>query len=142
MIIPDSESGSEARLPCLRCSTEGQMRVGQSVLRDELRWYESTRCDSCGLRAEADGIGFPPEYIREQILATSGQWKLVLKDVKSIPGTVKVLTGQLSFNTKQALSVLRADGDVTVYNGTNAEATWLAGLLEKVGETPLLLCIN
>lgn len=127
---------SEVLFPCPRCGTEGQLHVGQSVFREELRWYESVSCDQCGLRTEADGIGFPPAGIRERIISMNGHWKLELTNVKSIPTVAKVLREHLSLGAKEVLAILQAQSDGGIYRGTKAEALWLSNLLEKAGEAP------
>jgi len=126
----------ETLFPCPRCGAEAQLRIGQSAFRGELRWYESLNCQQCGLRTEADGIGFPPAEIREQIISSHGHWKLDLPDVKSIAAVARVLREQFSLRTKEALAVLRARDEQGIYKGTNAEVSWLSSLLEKAGEAP------
>lgn len=130
------DSSSEVLFPCLRCGKEGQLHVGQSVFREELRWYESLNCDECGLRTEADGIGFPPACIRERIVSINGNWKLELTHIKSIPAVAKVLREHLSLGAKEVLGILRAQSGEGVYRGTKAEVLWLSNLLEKAGEAP------
>jgi predicted RNA-binding Zn-ribbon protein involved in translation (DUF1610 family) len=116
-----TSSDSEVLFPCPRCGNEAQLRRGQSVCRSQLRWYESVDCKQCGLRTEADGVGFPSDDVRERILSVSGRWKWVLADVKSIQAVSRVLREHLSLGTKEVLSVLR-NSDKEVYRGTNAEA--------------------
>lgn len=127
---------SEVLFPCPRCGAEGQLRVCQSVLREELRWYEYVNCSRCGLRTESDGLGFPPAGIREGIIAANGHWKLVLTNVRSIPAVAKVFREHLDLGAKEVLAVLQVQNDEGIYKGTNAEALWLSNLLQKVGEVP------
>ncbi len=133
---------SEVLFACPRCGAEGQLRVGQSVFREELRWYESVSCSQCGMRAEVDGVGFPPVFIRERIIAKNGYWKLVLKDVKSVPAVAKVLREHLDLGAKEVLAIMRVQNDEGIYKGTNAETLWLSNLLKKVGEVSRILRLD
>jgi predicted RNA-binding Zn-ribbon protein involved in translation (DUF1610 family) len=130
-------SDSAALFPCPRCGNEGQLRIGQSAFRSQLRWYESVDCNKCGLRTEADGVGFPSVDVRERILSATGYWKLTLTTLKSIPAVAKALREHLSLDAKEALPVLKAGGDV--YRGTKAEVLWLADFLKDAGENPQVL---
>jgi len=111
--------------------------IGQSSLGGNLRWYESVNCGNCGLRIETDGIGFPDAEIRAQLMCVEGVWDVKLIEVKSIVEVLRVCRGALTMNMREVAQRLKALPG-PVYSGTMGEAIWLGGLLEKVGESPVL----
>lgn len=132
----------EIKLPCSCCGAGEQVRVAQSIVSGDLRWYVSTNCTECGQCMEVDGLGLPPQNIRKQILDIFGSWKIMLNDVKSIPSVIKILRDHLYINTKDALLVLRMQENNGIFQGTRTEGMWLADLLRKAGEVPLLLLVT
>lgn len=125
------------KLPCPRCGWSAALSIGQMNFRGKLRWFESANCDKCGLRSEADGVGFPLSEIREVLIDSDGEWCVVMKDVKSTASVVKVLQAALSLDMKAAIALLRAETHM-VFRGTKSESLWLAELLEAAGESPML----
>jgi predicted RNA-binding Zn-ribbon protein involved in translation (DUF1610 family) len=126
---------SEVSYPCPDCGLADQLRVGQSGFDGRLRWGEYTCCVQCGLTTEASGVGFPPEEIREKMIAVNGQWVVFLDQVKSSAITTKVIMKSLDVESKQALGALRNPME-GVYRGTQVEALWLADKLKDCGEEP------
>jgi hypothetical protein len=129
------------KLPCPRCGWSAALRIGQINFRGELRWFESTNCDKCGLRSEADGVGFPPLNIRELLIDNDGEWCVIMKDVKSTASAVKVLQAALSLDIKAAIALLRTETKA-VFRGTKSECLWLVELLEAAEEFPIMLMLE
>lgn len=125
------------KLPCPRCGWSAALSIGQMNFRGKLRWLESTNCDKCGLRSEADGVGFPPSNIRKLLIESDGEWYVIMKDVKSTASVVKILQAALSLDMKAAISLLRTETNV-VFRGTKSESLWLVELLEAAGEFPMM----
>ena len=117
--------------PCPDCSGELTVAVTQTVRGRALYWTRSLRCLSCGLAMEEDGVGFPPESFRRQLLQEDGRWRV------SVPGpdrtaTVKTLRAALGLELRQASSLLRAD-PARIWEGTRAEVEWLVRCLQDEG---------
>ena len=58
------------------CGHGGTVRLGQTIVSNQLRWYRSMSCPSCG-HTEEDGVGVPPKKLRDRLLKEGGRWKLV-----------------------------------------------------------------
>lgn len=125
------------KLPCPRCGWSATLSIGQMSFRGKLRWHESANCDKCGLRSEADGVGFPPSNIRELLINSGGEWCVIMKDVKSTATVVKVLQAALSLDMKAAIALLRTEENV-IFRGTKSESLWLVELIEAAGEFPMV----
>lgn len=104
-----------------KCDHGGVVRIGQTIVSAQLRWYRSTSCPNCG-RVEEDGIGFPPEELRGHLIKGGGYWdvransanrSLVMKELKKILG--------LS-NEKLPQQIRRFP---IVFRGTKTEAEWV-----------------
>jgi len=124
-------------LECPRCQTAGMLKVGQSVHRGKLRWYESVNCETCGLRSEADGTGLPPEGIRLKLIEKVGLWRVVLGTPSSLSVVVKVVRDALGLESGDAMRIAKSLPGV-LYEGTEGEAQWLEALLKNAGESPRL----
>jgi hypothetical protein len=120
---------------CPRCGAEDALRIGQLSYRGSLRWYESVSCAVCGLQREADGVGFPPDEIRQRIADSSGLWEVRLLELSSKAMAAKVIRDALSMKVRDALEVFSKQSGI-VYVGTFEEANWIAGLLSEAGESP------
>lgn len=121
------------RESCPDCGAVIEVSVGQFVTPDgELVWSRSIRCHPCGLAIEEDDMGFPPESIRQQLVATWGRWAVVLHDGASRTMAVKVLRARLGWDLRQAGDHLRSVTR-TFWRGTEAEARWLKHHLTEAG---------
>lgn len=129
---------SEVGYPCPDCGLSDQLRVGQSGFGGKLLWGEYICCVQCGLTTEASGVGFPPEEIREKMLAVNGQWVVFLDQVKSSAIAAKVIMKSLDVEPKQAFWALRNSLE-GVYRGTQVEALWLADKLTECEEEPRVM---
>lgn len=129
------------KLPCPRCGWSEALSIGQMNFRGKLRWFESANCEKCGLRSEADGVGFPPSKIRESLIESDGEWCVIMKDVRSTASVVKVLQAALSLEMKAAIALLRAETNM-VFRGTKSESLWLVELLEAAGEFPMMSMVE
>lgn len=125
------------KLPCPRCGRSAALSIGQMNFRGKLRWHESAHCNKCGLRSEADGVGFPPSNIRQLLIDSDGEWCVIMKDVKSTASVVKVLQAALSLDMKAAIALLRTEKSV-IFRGTKSESLWLIELIEAAGEAPIM----
>lgn len=122
---------------CPRCGADNALAVGQRSYRGKLRWYETVSCTCCGLHSEADGIGIPPEEIQQKIIHTDGLWQLHILQLKSKANAVKVIRDALSLEMKD-VSQLAKGLPGNLFTGTREEALWIADLLIKVGESPII----
>jgi hypothetical protein len=104
--------------------------VGQSFASGRLQWFRSS-VDADGNLIEADGGGFPPAHIRQQILQAEGEWEVVV-----VPGNstkvALILRGILQLSPQKALECARNNSGV-VYSGTKVEAEWISMKLRKAG---------
>jgi hypothetical protein len=104
--------------------------VGQSFASGRLQWYR-TFVDADGNPIEADGGGFPPADIRQQILQAEGEWEVVV--VPGNPTKVALILREiLELSPQQALECARNDSGV-VYCGTKVEAQWISMKLREAG---------
>ena len=125
-------------LPCPRCGAIGALKIGQLHTHGKLRWFESVRCNQCGLNREADGIGFPPIEMRNFLINNEGLWAIKIDHVKSLINTIKTIKTALSIDMNAASSLIKNNSKI-IFSGTKGEALWLIDLLEKCGESPVLL---
>lgn len=122
---------------CPRCESEDALEIGQLNYRGKLRWYESVNCGNCDLRSETDGVGFPPDEVRERLIALDGLWCVRLDEIKSIAGVVKILRYVFLFEMKEAVLKTK-NRPATLYCGTRGEGDLLFELLKELGESPVL----
>jgi hypothetical protein len=117
--------GQEVQIPCDRCRHGSVVRVGQTVVDGQLRWYRSFSCQHCG-NAEEDGVGFPPAELRDLLLESGGRWKLVVGEAKRV-AAIKVLRSVLGLATEEsaAATLRRFSAFPVVHVGTRTEAKWL-----------------
>jgi hypothetical protein len=136
--LSKSQNPDAIKLHCPRCDKADGLRIGQLNFRGQLRWFESVNCDQCGLRSEADGVGFPPSQIREWLIKHNGEWSVMIGNVRSKASTVKVLRAALSLDMKTAAALVESESTI-VFKGSKAESLWLVELLEASGDSPILL---
>lgn len=125
------------KLDCPRCGAPDSLSIDETNFRGKLRWYESVNCDHCGLRSEADGVGFPPAKIKELILKRDGYWTVKIEKIMSLASVVKILQSALLIDRKAAVALARSDSHI-VFEGTSTESLWLAELLKEIGEHPII----
>jgi hypothetical protein len=113
-------------VPYEECGHGGTARLGQTIVSNELRWYRSISCPNCG-HIEEDGIGFPPEDLRDQLLKQGGRWKLVANEANRV-AVLKIIRSSLGLSMEEAAATLRHFP--TVYTGTKTEAQWLKTQME------------
>lgn len=133
-----AQSSQTIQTSCPRCGHVNALQIGQVSVRQQLRWFESVKCDACGLTSEADGIGFPSLEVRILLLEGLGRWKVVMTGMKSIGNTVKVLRAALSIDLNEAAALAKSSSKI-VYEGTKSECLWLMELLGDAGEASTLL---
>lgn len=125
-------------LPCPHCAAEGMLRIGQTAIHGELRWYESLNCSACSCASESDGDGFPPGEMRSRILDEHGEWVVILPAVKSNAETARVLRIYLGLDSRDALQRMKTSHSQGVYFGTRVECEWLANKLILSSEHPIV----
>lgn len=109
------------------------LKVEQSVRHGKLRWYETVNCSNCGLRSEADGLGFPPQSIRLKLIEKAGLWRVMMGASVSPPTLAKTIRDALALEPAESLRIAKSLPGA-VYAGTEYEARWLAALLAESGE--------
>lgn len=119
----------EISQPCPACGHVNSMRIGQTVLRDKLRWYRSINCPTCG-KSEEDGEGFPPEAIRRYLLAADGSCALQIEP-QFRSAAAKVLRSALGLSLAEVSSRLSSLPDF--FRGTRTEVEWLQIRAESEG---------
>lgn len=117
----------EILLPCEECGHEGTVRLGQTVVGNQLRWYRSVSCPSCG-HIEVDGVGIPPEHMRDQLLQKGGRWNLLVTEANKKARAIRVIRNALGLSMEETAARLRVFP--IVYTGTKTEVEWLKGEME------------
>jgi hypothetical protein len=107
-----------------------EIRVGENVVDTNLRWHASWQED--GVPVEEDGIGFPPEQLRQRLIKESGEWETVVTSVPDKAKAAHALRRSLNLSLAEITERLRAMPG-PVFRGTQVEAQWIAGHLRDVG---------
>jgi hypothetical protein len=123
---------------CEQCGHAIEVTVGQHVHGDRLVWHSGFKCDSCGAEVVLDDEGFPPEDMREALLAQGGEWELSVEPSGNPLSVAKVIADALSLPRTAVVRLKNALPGV-VASGTLAEMDWLKRLLEKAGENAKVL---
>jgi hypothetical protein len=114
---------------------------GQTIINGTLRWYRSgTGAD--GAPFEEDGIGFPPEYIRHQLIGQQGAWSVVVDEVINKPAVVRIVRKLLGLDMASSAKLLKEIPGV-IYTGTKAEAEWVRLQMksrDEVGPMNIKVC--
>lgn len=120
----------------LDCKHELIIYLGQSVKNFELVWYETQICRNCNYTTEADGSGFPPDWIRKLLLSRDGLWCLAIDvvDKGELNKIFMRLRKQLKISLKD-LSLLKTVIPGPIISGTKAEMEWLLLPLKQSGIT-------
>ncbi|MET0248059.1 MAG: hypothetical protein ABW182_15010 [Sphingomonas sp.] len=123
------ETRSDIAIDCPECGAKGHARFGQSVVKDEIRWYITIKCPVAG-HVEHDGLGSGPESLRAQLIEEKGFWSIrVTSDAK--PQTMKIVKRAMELTLADALAYLKKFPILGV--GTKADADWLIRMLELGG---------
>src|SRR5215510_13852838 len=96
----------------------GTARLGQTIVSNRLRWYRSISCPICR-HVEEDGLGLPPEPVRDQLLKKGGRWSLVVNEASRV-AAMRVIRSLSLEETVDAFHLFPV-----VYTGTKTEAEWL-----------------
>jgi hypothetical protein len=115
----------EFLIPHEECGHGGTDRLGQTIVSNQLRWSRSISCPSCG-HIEKDGVGLPPEELRDRLLKDGGRWKLVASGSDKA-AAIKVIRSALGL-TGEAASAFRLFP--VLYVGARTEAEWLQAQME------------
>jgi hypothetical protein len=126
---------------CPDCSKEIEVNIAQTVINQSLRWYTSFVCPFCGATEELDGMGFPPEEVREVILSEEGEWNLSVNSPKEIARTLKTIRQALGLSISDAAKLLKSKPE-SLISGTNAEMSWLSNLLQVDGVQAEIIRVN
>jgi hypothetical protein len=112
---------------CESCGAPGTGWAVQLVQDGRLRWEEDWQCTECHIASGDRGVG-APAWIRDEILAQHGAYRLTLTD-ETVEGVVvlKVLRDALGLSIAQAQQAMRALRGAG-YEGTYVELTLVAGL--------------
>jgi hypothetical protein len=108
----------------------GRISVGQILWDRQLRWSKSEVAED-GACVEVDGVGFPPQDIRDQILRERGEWELVITagNRTRIMAILRESLGKSMNEVAECTKCIPAP----VYRGTKIEANWLLEKMKKVG---------
>ncbi|ELS34455.1 MULTISPECIES: hypothetical protein [Pseudanabaena] len=120
-------------IECEDCGMVASLAIGQSINRSKLGWYQSTRCENCGMGIEADDEGLPPKDIRNQIIELNGRWGLsILVEDSQRLEVYKILRCALNITMEELRQMKQRMSDV-VYTGTKTEMEWLCNRLSQFG---------
>ena len=111
---------------CNDCKQIGIITIHQTLHSfPKLNWYKSFQCSFCSSALEIDGIGFPPEEIRQLIIKDEGEYKLVVNSVKlkNKVKLLKIIHQILPLSLKQLLTLKKTFPNMV--SGTNIEMKWL-----------------
>ncbi|MEM9540012.1 MAG: hypothetical protein AAGA60_11005 [Cyanobacteria bacterium P01_E01_bin.42] len=116
---------------CQDCDRNIPMFVKQHADRSGLVWSLEYCCPYCGCTISLDDRGYPPEDIREAILAAEGEWYLAIAETD--PGliliTVSRLRNVLNLSLSEAMQLKRKiPGEIA--SGTRAEMERLRIILD------------
>ncbi len=118
---------------CDDCNKIININIQQTVIDKRLRWSISYLCPFCDTAIESDNIGFPPHYIRKNILAEEGEYQLLIKQSKlNKIKTVKILRDALNISITEASKILKLFPQ-SIVNGTKMEMVYLQTLLKDEG---------
>jgi len=119
---------------CPECNSDADVKCGQTERPDEILWYRSWSCSSCGFQLEEDGDE-TPEEIREILIATDKGWLLTISESSRSASSFKVLKGVIGLSLKD-ISKIRKDIDGVILKGTKIEVSFY---LRKCREQGLVL---
>ena len=113
---------------CPDCHNYVKTEINQTAIDSQLRWYESYRCPFCNNAAEADGAGFPPDNIRQMILADQGTFSLSLNnfDVDRIKA-MKIIREIFNLSLSEVSALFKYSADIAI--GTKEEMKWVQTIL-------------
>ncbi len=107
--------------------------IGQIVINGTLRWHRSG-VGKDGVPFEEDGVGLPPECIRDQLIEKGGEWELITNESVNKSVVVMVMRSTMQLDMGEAAKLLKKMPGV-IYTGTKVEVDWLKSQLLKLGAT-------
>ena len=120
----------ETRDYCDNCNQIININIQQTVINQSLKWSISYLCPFCNTAIESDDFGFPPDDIRQAILAEEEQYQLLIKQPElNKVKTVKVLRDALDISITEASEILKRFPQPIV-NGTRMEMIYLQEILK------------
>ena len=128
---------------CNDCERIGMTTIHQTLNSfPRLDWYESFRCSFCSSALEVDGLGLPPESIRQFILKDEGKWQLVVDPVKlkNKVKLLKIIRQNLHLSMTEVLTLKKTFPNLV--SGTKTEMKWLQKHLLNKGIESFILPIN
>jgi DNA-directed RNA polymerase subunit RPC12/RpoP len=109
-------------MKCLDCGKDAKVKCGQVARKDNLYWYRSWDCSSCGFRLEEDGDDIPEE-LRKLLLEKDGYWALVIGETEKNAEAFKVIRNIVGLSIKD-IAKLKKEFVGKVYVGTQTEAEY------------------
>lgn len=118
---------------CQDCDRNILVQVGQYAdCSGTLLWNLGYSCPYCGNAIESDDTGYPPEDIREAILAAEGEWYLNIDETD--PSLVLIVVSRLRKVLNLSLSEaiqLKRKIPREIAHGTRAEMERLRIILDR-----------
>ena len=117
---------------CPQCRGDLSVAYDQRLIHGGLHWTECQACTSCGYRIHFDGLGEPPNDVREWLLARDGTWQLSIEDPEDEIESLRVVRRYRGIPLRDARRAIRELRD------TQATLCWLqqrlldAGIKSKV----------
>lgn len=118
---------------CEFCGNQITATMGQSVVGDQLRWHCSYQCSHCGSNIELDDIGYPPEEIRNELLAAGGKWNLLVDEPPQHRIQIMKILRQTCNLTLAEAKAASQHIPGKVASGTQPEMEWLRDIFSSVG---------
>lgn len=116
---------------CDECEEIVAASIGQTIINSQLKWYLSYECQECNSTIELDDIGFPPNEIRQIILAEEGEWKLTANrtEIKNKAKLLKIIRQALNLSLQEVSKLFKNFPVLT--SGTKTEMQWLQQILSQ-----------
>jgi len=125
----------EIQQRCPNCEAQMTVLFGERDSGEELTWYLSETCSSCGYATESDGYDQLPDNLRDVELQQNGIWSLFLISLGANPAVgLKAIKAVLGLSYTHVAQI-RDSIPATVKTGTLSEIQFYQRrLLEQCDE--------
>ena len=124
---------NQVQYQCDECKKIVPASIGQTIINSQLKWYLSYECRECVSTIELDDLGFPPNQIRQIILAEEGEWNLIVNktEIENKAKLLKVIRQALNLSLQEVSNLFKNFPVLT--SGTKTEMQWLEQILSQEG---------
>lgn len=118
---------------CQDCGSEVIIYTNQNIWDRQLVWWAEYACQHCGFEIHLDDGGYPPEEIRQAILAEQGKWRLAIAETgRGRILATKILRQVMDLSLAEAMK-LKNMMPGTIAFGTKVEIERLRIILASEG---------